>query len=461
MRKRSRLLGLVLLLCLYMILSLVGCHKTRSSQSNVPKRNSDALLLYYVDNASFQAPLLQLGWYRMQPDAVKIEAIGFESALELEEALEEECPDIILLDKISAGTSLNPFQWIDEGKIASLNSYMDLDEEYNEQNYIHGSMEAGKCGDDQYILPLSISTQYLLINESELNTGALSTLGKNPTVQRLMEELVRDAKAHEEELYFTHVPFYMDIMDQNQWVYELLEQSGALHVDHQDKKVDVDEELFEQTMKYVQVVLEDQKRMYENGADLATAGFMDIESYCTAVLTDRNAPLMTRYMHSACHQLLNQEMILLPYQLEDGSFVQSINVMGMVGAESARPSEAYQVLRKMMDMPADKWVNLTVDDALAHLSPVNVIEAQKLVDTLAEKSGGNYNILGSYFQREALTSSQTARLTEMIDNTEKMYIVDINSCSAVESEVLPYLQMQTEDWSSIAKRLAKAIENGM
>ncbi len=461
MGKRKYIRILALLLCLVMTLGIAGCHKTRSAKKETKKTDSDALTLYYIENPSYQGPLMLLGWYRMQPEAIKIEATGFASVIELEEALKEGFPDILLLDKVSTGTRLEPFSWISEGKIAGLNVYMEQDSDYDEENYIYGTMEAGKFGDEQYILPLSVSAQYLLINESELSTGTLSALGGQPVAKRLMEELVNDAQSHEGEMYFTHVPFYVDVTDPSQWIYELLEQSGALHVDHRDQQVTVDEALFDQTMKYVEVVLGDQRRMYEYGTELATASFMDVEHYCTAVLTDRNAPLMTRYMGSASHQLLDQDMIVLPYQLEDGSFVQNINVMGMVGADSDRQQEAYQVLRKMMDVPADKWVNLTVDYALAHLSPVNVAEAQKLVDTLTGEAVGNYNILGSYIKREALTEVQAEQLSDMVTETRQAYIVDANICGAIQGILLPYVQMDIDDWSDVAQPLAQAIEKGM
>jgi len=92
---------------------------------------------------------------------------------------------------------------------------------------------------------------------------------------------------------------------------------------------------------------------------------------------------------------------------------------------------------------------------------VNVTEAQKLVDTLTGDLVGNYNILGSYIKREALTESQAERLTAMITENRQAYIVDANICSAIEGILLPYVQMDIDDWSQIAQSLAQAIEKGM
>ena len=159
MRRRKYIRILALLLCFVMTLGIAGCHKARSSKKETKNTDSDALTLYYIENNSYQGPLMMLGWYRMQPDPIKIDATGFASVQELEEALEEGYPDILLLDKMSGGTRMEPFKWISEGKIADLNAYIEQDSDYNEQNYIYGTIEAGKVGDEQYILPLSVSAQ--------------------------------------------------------------------------------------------------------------------------------------------------------------------------------------------------------------------------------------------------------------------------------------------------------------
>ena len=49
----------------------------------------------------------------------------------------------------------------------------------------------------------------------------------------------------------------------------------------------------------------------------------------------------------------------------------------------------------------------------------------------------------------------------MITENRQAYIVDANICSAIEGILLPYVQMDIDDWNQIAQSLAQAIEKGM
>ncbi len=465
---------IALLLCMSVAFSLFGCHKTRErskeSKESVQEKTEESseiqadepLTLYYVNNDQHKGVTMLLGWYRAQKDAVKIEAIGFNSAEELEQALEkEEQPDLIMLDKLGGSARSDPFMWIREGKVAGLSTLLNEDETFERSNYITGTLEAGMYEDEQYILPLSVSNQYLVTNEAELESGALSALGGDYTTRQLMEELISDAKMHEGETYFSTIPFYYDLAGMGAWIYDILELTGSLHVDRMNSAVEVDEELFAQTMEYMAVLIDDANLLYGGTVDLNNADFLDMEGYCTVVLTDRNAPYMTRYMSSACHQLLQQEMTVLPYALQEGGYAVNVNVLGMVGAGSTQQAEAYQVLRTMMDVPKEKWENVNADDTFVQMSPVNRRVALDLVESFMVLDKGNFRILGAMIQREPLTEEQGQILCAMIENNQCAYITDANIVSAIESYVYPNVGVEGADWADIARQTAQAIENGM
>ena len=468
---------IAIVLCASLALSLFGCHKTRErsktsketkgSNQETAVESSDSqmdepLTLYYVNNNQHKGVTMLLGWYRSQKDAIKVEAIAFESVQELEKALEgEEQPDLIMLDKLSGSTQSDPFMWIREGKIAGLNYFMNDDETFEAANYIAGTLEAGIYEDEQYILPLSISNQYLVVNEEELDSGVLSALGGGYTTKQLMEELIHDAEAHEGETYFTTLPFYYDLAGKGAWVYDMLELTGALHVDHMNGGVKIDAEMFGQTMEYMATLVDDANLLYTGAADLSNLDFVDMEGYCTVVLTDRNAPYMTRYMNSACRQLLQQEMTILPYALPEGGYAVNVNVMCMVGAGSDQQEEAYQVLRDMMDVPKEKWETINADDTFVQMSSVNRNVALGLLESFLVMDVGNFRILGSVIQREPLTEQQGEILRDMIENNQCAYITDANIVSAIESYVLPNVGLENVDWTEIAQQTAQAIENGM
>ena len=460
---------IILLMCLCVAIGLLGCHKTRDrSKGETVKEEVGAevqvdepLTLYYVENQYHQGVPMLLGWYRTQKGAFKIEATAFNTTQELETALAEEYPDIIMLDKMGSGSALDPFSWVRDGNIAGLNVFMENDTNFDRASYLSGVLEAGTYGGEQYILPLSVANQYLMINESELKTGTLSALGGSFTGEQLLEELIRDSQAHYGDTYFTHIPFYYDLSGMGAWIYEILELTGAMHVDRENSEVLINEEMFALTMEYMKVLINDANLLYGGNVDLNGEDFLSVESYCTAVLSDRNAPYMTRYMGSASHQLLEEEMTILPYALAEGGYAVNINVMGMVSASSDQQEAAYQVLTAMMNVPKDKWETLNVGDTFVQMSSPNQKEALALVDSFAVLDKGNFNVLGAHIKREPLTENQVKILRDMIENNRSAYIVDQNIVGAIEAYVWPYVEMDGADWAQIAQDTAQAIESGM
>lgn len=456
----------VMLLCLALLLTAAACQKTHEKPEAVNEEKDSGtvqpLTVYYISQSYFQGTAYMMGWYQRQEGAYPIDSTVFTSAEELQAALEEGFPDILLLDKVSSSVLVDPYEWIREGKIAGLSIYMEQDENLDSENYIRGTLEAGRFGGEQYILPLSVSSSYLLINEAERETGSLSALGGEFSVQQLMEVLLQDAEQHRgNETYFTHLPYYMTISNWNQWLYEMLEQTGALHVDRDSRTVQVDEALFEQTVRYFRSVFEDASALYSGETDLSSGSLADIEAFTTVMLSGNNAAFMARYMSSSCHQLMDQDMYLVPYELAGGGYSVNVNVFGMVGADSDQPEAAYQVLRTVMDMPCSSWETIGADDAFAQMSPVRVIEALGLVDAYAQLEGGNFRIAGSLVQREKLTEELAETLRSMIQENRQAFLVDAGTCQVMTEYLGPYVMGETEDLSGTAQQTAAAIEAGM
>ena len=223
----------------------------------------------------------------------------------------------------------------------------------------------------------------------------------------------------------------------------------------------MDEELFAKTMEYMKVLMDDANLLYGGTVDMNGEDFLSVETYCTAILSDRNAPYMIRYMSSACHQLLEQEMVIMPYALPTGGYAANINVMDMVGAGSDRQEEAYQVLRRMMDVPKEKWETINVDDTFVQLSSVNKNEALALGDSFAVMDKGNFRVLGAVIKRETLTEEQILTLKDMIENNQAAYIVDRNIVGAIEAYVDPHVGEETADWAMIAQQTAEVMQDNL
>ncbi len=466
-----------LLLCAALSISFVGCSGAKDSKNEVSDTtmkadasekeeatgtgNAEPLRVYYVNQAGSGAIAeAYVNWYELQEDAQEIETKAFNSAEELEKAVYgEEKPDVIILDKYTSGPVVNPFQWAKDGKVVGLSQFLAEDASLNNENYIAGVMQAGKYGDEQYLIPLSVSAQYFMTDAEEVEVGALESLKDEYTVNMVLETMIADMQAHEGDAgYHSQVPYSFSVSSTVQWMVECLEQTGALHVDRESKSVTVDQELFELTMEYFRETFEIVNPFLAGQVNTATMSYADLSGASTVILGSNNMINTVRYMSSACHQLLDQDAVLIPLELAEGGYAFNMNVYGMVGAESEQTQAAYEFLRKLMDFSHDQWEMIAMNDAIVSLSPVNKNEALALIESFESMSGSMYKLGKETFEREELPAELAEKLRNVIGETSRVFYADAEVCNTIVPLVEEYFNGQNDDLEGVAEEIKAAIE---
>ena len=166
----------------------------------------------------------------------------------------------------------------------------------------------------------------------------------------------------------------------------------------------------------------------------------------------------TRYMSSACHQLLDQDAVLIPLELAEGGYAFNMNVYGMVGVESEQPQAAYQFLRKLMDFSHDQWEMIAMNNAIVALSPVNRNEALALIESFESMSGSMYKLGKETFEREELPAELAEQLRNVIGETSRVFYADAEVCNTIVPFVEAYFNGQTDDLAGVAEQIKAAIE---
>ncbi len=466
-----------LLLCAALSISFVGCSGAKDSKNEVSDTtvkadasekeeaagagNDEPLRVYYVNQAGSGAIAeAYVNWYELQEDAQEIETKAFNSAEELEKAVYgEEKPDVIILDKYTSGPVVNPFQWAKDGKVAGLSQYLTEDTSYDGESYIAGAMQAGKYGDEQYLIPLSVSAQYFMTDAEEVEVGALESLKDEYTVNMVLETMIADMQAHEGDAgYYSQVPYSFSVSSTVQWMVECLEQTGALHVDRESKSVMIDQELFELTMEYFRETFEIVNPFLAGQVNTATMSYADLTGVSTVILGSNNMINTARYMSSACHQLLDQDAVLIPLELAEGGYAFNMNVYGMVGAESEQTQAAYEFLRKLMDFSHDQWEMIAMNNAIVSLSPVNKNEALALIESFESMSGSMYKLGKETFEREELPAELVEQLRTIIGETNRVFYADAEVCNTIVPFVEEYFNGQNDDLEGVAEEIKAAIE---
>ena len=141
----------------------VSCGKTKDKQ---PDENAELTLSLYctADNLMVDQYILA---FEDKYKNVTVEKKVFDDTSQFDETLANELnggkgPDVVLF---TANTSLDVMQMAKNGAFASLNSYLDDSEDpLKPENYIASSLDAGKIGEEQYLLPLSVAVPFLWYN---------------------------------------------------------------------------------------------------------------------------------------------------------------------------------------------------------------------------------------------------------------------------------------------------------
>ncbi len=469
-----------LLMVLAMIFSFAGCTPTRESKNDQEESMTDAdvkqedlqekesddavestgpLQVYYVTSSTGGSIDPYLKWYGQLQDKQEIEITEFVSAEELDAAIKGDAqPDVIILDKVICTSSISPFGWAKDGYLAGLSAYLADDISYDEKDYINGVMAAGHYKGEQYLLPLSLTGQYLFANAAEFETGALTDLNAEYTMKMVMETMIQDMQLHEGEEYYSQVPYSFSIVSVADWLYSCLEQTGALHIDHDAGTVTIDEEMFKLTMEYFRATYRQVEPFLMGKTNINTMSLDDLDDVSTAILGTYNLINAARYMSSAYHQQLNQDAVMIPFELAEDGYAFGVGLVGMVSANSAQPKAAYQFLRTLMDMAHDNWEMIAMNNVLASMMPVNINEAQALIESFETMSGGTYKMQIDTFEREALTEELAEQLKEVLAETRYVYVTDPEVITVLSQQLAEYVEGNTDDLDGVAEQLKSAIE---
>ena len=155
MRKR-------ILLVIAACLLLSGCGDARPPAVKAdPAAELEISLYCTADNANVDAYIWE---FRDTYKNVTVNKTVFDTIEQFDETVANELnagkgPDVVLF---SPHTSLDLMQMAKNGAFAPLDAYMEIsDAPANAETYIAGTFEAGKIGDKQYILPVSITVPFL------------------------------------------------------------------------------------------------------------------------------------------------------------------------------------------------------------------------------------------------------------------------------------------------------------
>lgn len=410
---------------------------TEASGEQTQTEAADSVMIYYVNyNGQSAVPSVLTGAKEMIAERLgedfTVETKAFSTYADILSAMETgEVPDLIVVDEFAAMEGLDVMALVEKGTIHPFTSYLLKDEADglgSQDEYLGGVLEAGQIGGEQYMLPLSVRTDYMMATTEKLSgDNALAALGSEYSLTELMEAISREYEQTEgSELTWTLAPFSNFLMDIGSLTDSFLEGNGLLSIDLSAGTWNCDKESFNAGIRYMRSFIGAYYKMY--GDNAGRSEDLDVmESRFLAVTSNMNLPYITRYYQSSFHQMADKDIDLIFYPLADSQGAASYGVTVNSYMVMTKPSlEAYETAYCMNHTSADVWSMLKVGDlANIYTSPIKSVFAEE-VELGKTLTGGSYKFItnSKTVSREDLEDRLADQMMNWMENVTIAHIMD-------------------------------------
>jgi len=200
-KKVSNKLILALLL---MVVCLTGCG---ASEQEVLEDGK--LIIYYVENHAYYGTALGEFYSRYQ-DIYDIQVVPFETEETMNTQLQTEIaagmgPDVVLT---TADSDLDIYKMVQSGNLEPLDTYLEEDQTFHEEDFYMPVIEGGKLQGAQYIMPFSFCLDVMYMCEEEPG----QYVSEEPADFDGMLKLLDDVQKHVDEEKVSVNYFYQNML---------------------------------------------------------------------------------------------------------------------------------------------------------------------------------------------------------------------------------------------------------
>lgn len=342
----------------------------------------------------------------------------------------DDMPDIILLDKQSMDLLVSPYEWIEKGYIEDITRYFEEDSSYNDTDYFVGISEAGSVDGKRYMVPLALRTSYWLVENEAKENSRLQLIDEEASATNVLNALLNqyyDNSNWDNQISEVRYSYSMSA-DYGLVLYELLEQTDALDVNWTDRCVSVDDETFKSVVEYVKVQknLASQQEVWNSNMEtaLSTGSFVLSNAHPTQTLFHLNSI-------TSMNEDNFLDLIMLPSNESGNEYALSVSALGMISSDSTHKDEAFEVIRAMMDISTNDWMNLYLNSVIQDI-PIRIDRNEELIDSYSLDNQDSVLIYGNSYSAIPLNLEQREKLKNYYYSVRKIYVIDstiYNSCN--------------------------------
>lgn len=410
------------ILCLFAIIFtlflLISCNKARP-QKHQSEKEENPLVIFYEKDAMVCVSSFQ----KRYPD-YDAKYIVFDAYEGIEKAIEKYGePDVIL----AAYTGqMQMEEWYKENKILNLNDFIEEDDKLDETLYFPETFDTGKVNDELIAIPLTVGIPLYIVRDEYWNGSAFEALSVKYNGRDLFEALNEEVQRKQDKEVF----FFIHTIDIGSILRNLgilpLKDSYALE-DHED--------FIEELYQLAKGVSENYHTAYDF-YDVNYPAEFEIDIWSSAVNPERfqgkhvvseyiGAPqIMVSYFIGVNQAIFKQEahILWIPTVDDENAYMAVGKTWGLIGAHTSQKERAYDLIRKMMDVPLDEELMKAENTSSSVNKQVALMQLQENsqkteeVQVYSEKGTHMYS-----FVKEKLSEKMYNEVAEVLENICGIY----------------------------------------
>ena len=448
MEKAIDKFGRIMLLLGLMCIFLVSCSKSKEEAETEESFNEieegvtqfkideeEPLVVFYQDaSLGNQMPIVLHNFILQHPEInlliynINSKNLELETMERIKQLIKQYGDsDIWLLDAESGEMKELLDDLYDMGMIADISSFYAEDQAIQSEDYVGGTFEVLKNEEALLGIPLSWSKECLIIRDSKWKNSEWAELPKEYTGEELYRALISQFEKgrEEDELFWADESFNL--------LYDMYELEV---LEYKNNEYFIDEKIFEMIYEFgLKQVKQDraaekqQSIRYDQFQGCAALDpYMYSGNYFGCSLYE--APQIAAIYTKSMFEMIDEEVHIyyMPTFESSDQYVGRVQECAMVGGNSARKQQAYEVIRMMMDTPITM---MTQPEGYVPetYSPVNVELALQMVDDFDEidQRLSVTNRIGELLfnvEKQKLTEDEKQQLYKVISKIENLYLDD-------------------------------------
>ena len=370
-------------------------------------------------------------------------------------------PDLIIstTEKISAEKLP---AWIESGWVQEMSQYFGDDPTFDTDTYYPGTAEIGRVDGVLYALPLALNTEYWTLRDEVWNDTEFGSLKEGYSAADLLScvEMELEAEIAAGTDGWTVLDNGCSFMNNT---YSWLHKFGAIQITNGE--VALDQDLFTQICRVQSLcmdnVMERESILWvlNTSANPSNAGEQYYVTQWSSNINQIEAPQIGLIHAQSLTQGVFQQdshVLWLPHQTKDGEneYAAEVAYWAMIGSETQRAQEAYDVLRLMMDMPSQYRVTSIGHGSTSGINaylPINRQNALDMITQMEESTITTFatenNGVNGAVPEVSMTEELRESMENFLSNITKLYTEDDDMMYEIANVLYQYKNSGGTDYS--------------